>query len=156
VKRKKRLPYKEGDWFAVPLRGGGYGVGIVARCDGKGVVLGYFFGPKRRSIPNLEELSDLKPERADLIEMFGDLGLLKGRWKVLGSFPNWDRTKWPVPLFARTESILGLCELVEYSDSTLKEARSVPCSPRKASRYPEDGLSGYGALEIGLTSSLNR
>ncbi len=27
--------YEEGDWFAVPLRNGGYALGVVARLDGK-------------------------------------------------------------------------------------------------------------------------
>jgi hypothetical protein len=155
-RRKKKLPYKEGDWFAVPLRKGGCGVGVVARCDGKGTVLGYFFGPKRRRLPELGDLSDLEPGRADLIEMFGDLGLLKGEWKVLGSLPNWDRAKWLVPRFARTESILGLTELIEYSEDTLQEVRSIRCSPEKARQYPEDGLAGYGAVEIRLTKLLDR
>jgi hypothetical protein len=96
----------------------------------------------------------LKPAHALLIRLFGDLGLLEGGWKVLGSLPNWDRQLWSVPLFARTESILGLTELVEYSEATLREVRSQDCSPRKARRYPEDGLSGSGAIEVRLTKLL--
>ena len=45
----RKLPYSEGDVFAVPLPDGGYGVGVVTRMDGKGSVLGYFLrrAPRR-------------------------------------------------------------------------------------------------------------
>ena len=32
----------EGDWCAVPLQRAGYGLGLIARSDGKGRALGYF------------------------------------------------------------------------------------------------------------------
>lgn len=42
--------YREGSRFAVPLRQGGYAVGLVARVNPRGVLLGYFFGP-RHDVP---------------------------------------------------------------------------------------------------------
>lgn len=33
---------REGDWFAVPLRKGGYAVGLIAHANPDGVLLGYF------------------------------------------------------------------------------------------------------------------
>ncbi len=40
----KKLPYKEGTWFAVPLKCGGHAVGIATRIAPKGrVLLAYFF-----------------------------------------------------------------------------------------------------------------
>ena len=39
-----KASYREGDWFAVPLRDGGYAAGLIARANPKGVLLGYFFG----------------------------------------------------------------------------------------------------------------
>ena len=35
--------YREGDWFAVPLRDGGFGVGVIARANPKAALLGYFW-----------------------------------------------------------------------------------------------------------------
>jgi hypothetical protein len=40
-------PCEEGDLFAVPLRDGGYGIGVVARVGRRGVLVGYFFGRRR-------------------------------------------------------------------------------------------------------------
>jgi hypothetical protein len=49
--------YNEGDWFAVPLREGGFAIGVIARVMPRkeGVVLGYFFGPRRNAVPTVEE-----------------------------------------------------------------------------------------------------
>lgn len=44
---RRKLNYKEGDWFAVPLGGAGYALGLVARVGRRGVTFGYFFGPRR-------------------------------------------------------------------------------------------------------------
>jgi hypothetical protein len=51
--------YAEGDWFGVALRGGGFGVGLLARKSAGGVLLGYFFGPRRAVLPDLKDLVGL-------------------------------------------------------------------------------------------------
>jgi immunity protein 26 of polymorphic toxin system len=76
-------PYREGDWFAVPLRDNAYGVGLAARVDGKGGVLGYFFGPRRTELPDLSELAALSAGDSVLVRQFGDLSLLKREWPVI-------------------------------------------------------------------------
>jgi len=97
-----KLPYKEGTWFAVPLRGGGYATGLVARhIPGEGkIVLAYFFGPKRQTIPSMEELEGLTPDMAIKVIRVGDLGLFEGSWPIVGDSPKWQRERWPMP--ART------------------------------------------------------
>jgi hypothetical protein len=47
----ENIKYREGDWFAVPLRNGGFAVGLVARANPKAALLGYFFGPKTKGYP---------------------------------------------------------------------------------------------------------
>ena len=105
--RRRRLPYCEGDWFAVPLRDTGYATGLVARADRRGGLLGYFFGPRRESPASLEDLQMLTPSDAILVGQFGDLGLLRGAWPIIGSAGAWDRAAWPMPLFARTDVVPG-------------------------------------------------
>jgi hypothetical protein len=79
-----RLPCSEGDVFALPLRAGGWGRGVVTRMAPKGNVLfGYFFGPRTASADEVGE-QDLKPDLAILQMRFGDLGLLNGEWRVVG------------------------------------------------------------------------
>jgi hypothetical protein len=65
-----RVRYGEGDWFAVPLDEGGFCVGVVARANRSGVLLGYFFGPKRLDVPTLAELTALKAGDAVLVGAF--------------------------------------------------------------------------------------
>ncbi len=59
----QNLPYQEGDWFAVPLRSGGYGVGLVARAPGNGIVLGCFFGTRYDTLPKEKKCYDAIQQR---------------------------------------------------------------------------------------------
>jgi hypothetical protein len=90
--------YREGDWFAVPLHGGGFAAVIIARAMPRkeGVLLGYFFGPRRADVPALGELSALSTSDAVLVERFGDLSILDGHGRWWG-IPV-DGIAVPVPL----------------------------------------------------------
>src|SRR4051812_7304936 len=92
---------QEGDLFGVPLEGGGYGVGLVARSNQEGVVVGYFFGERFLHTPDASELATLDLGDAVLVKTFGDLGLLRSEWPVIGQLPGWRREDWPMPAFGR-------------------------------------------------------
>src|SRR5262249_24112871 len=112
-----KLPYREGTVFLVPLRTGGYARGVVARSGPKGKVLfGYFFGP-RLSVPEVNALA-LDPSKAILRAMFGDLGLIKKEWPIVGWVDGWDRSRWPMPDFVRRDpSGKKRPVRVQYSDT---------------------------------------
>jgi hypothetical protein len=152
----KRVPYDEGTWFAVPLRAGGYAVGLVARKSPEGVLLGYFFGPRRDLVPSLSDLETLRPEETVLIRLFGDLGLLEGEWPIIGQSPTWDRRSWPLPQFGRIEEFTGRALRVEYDEENLaRTVRETPATREEVEGLPLDGMSGYGALEKRLTRLLS-
>lgn len=151
---RKRLPYQEGDWIAVPLRNGGYALGLVGRMDGQGGIVGYFFGPRQREVPHLTDAHGLAPIDAILIRRFGDLELIRGNWPILGRLPGWDRNVWPLPSFGRIALDNSWATRVEYDETTLDFVREVPVSLEEAQQLPEDGLSGAGAVEIRLTKLL--
>jgi hypothetical protein len=90
---------------------------------------------------------------AVLVEMFGDLGIIQHQWPIIGPTPNWNRDAWPVPHFARKDPISGDLYVVEYSDS-LQELCRKKVSQSDAIALPQDGLAGYGAVEIQLTKLL--
>lgn len=90
-------PYSEGDWFAVPLRIGRYATGVVARSASGGILLGYFFGPRRVSIPTVNEVVQAAAKDSVLVERFADLGIIQHEWPIIGATPNWNRDSWPVP-----------------------------------------------------------
>ena len=149
-----KLPYSEGSVFLVPLRNGGYARGVVARATPKGKGLfGYFFGPRLVS-PDNAVFDDLDPAKAVLQVRFGDLGLINGEWSIVGTLPDWDRSKWAMPDFVRRDP-LGKRKpvLVRYSDTD---------PMRRETEYPldddsglaTDSLSGYGAVELRLTKLL--
>ena len=70
-----KYTYAEGDWFAVPLRTNSFALGIIARANPEGVLLGYFFGPARDEQPELVEAAGLAPDHAVLVAKFGHLDL---------------------------------------------------------------------------------
>lgn len=51
------LTYPEGDCFAIPLRGGGYAAGVLARVNPKAALLGYCLRPRRLAVPSLNEVA---------------------------------------------------------------------------------------------------
>jgi len=113
----RRITYKEGDWFGVPLQNGEYAVGLIARCPPEGKILyGYFFGPRRPSLPSLEDLEWLSSKDATAVKFFGDLKLLNKAWPIIGRIEPWDRTKWPMRSFARADSVSGKTYKIEYAD----------------------------------------
>ena len=150
---KKSLPYREGTWFGVPLRTGGYGLGIVARLKGDGVAFGYFFGPRRDSVPSVTEVENLSKDKTVLKIQFGDLGLLNGEWPVIGQHKNFTRSNWPLPPFIRVDEISGKAWKEVYSDS-LEMISDDPCDPLLAKNFPKSVLAGYGAVEKRLTRLL--
>jgi Immunity protein 26 len=153
-----KLPYREGDWIAVPLRdSSGFGVGRIVRvAPGGRVLLGYFFGRRWRHEPTLSELSDLQPSGALVAWRFGDLRLVDRSWLVLGGADDWRREDWPMPVFARREPIGGRAWRVEYPDDNPNAVpRESPITEDEASQYPEDALLGAGVIESLLTKVLS-
>ena len=150
-----KVNYREGDWFAVPLRDGAFGMGIVARANPKGALLGYFFGPRHADVPSLADVADLKPADAILVRKFGDLGLVQKEWPILGRLDGWDRTEWSMPVFVRYEELTGRSFRVFYDDDDPnKLVREEQVEPGADEQGPKDGLMGAGFAEKALTSLL--
>lgn len=148
------LPYHEGTWFAVPLRSGGFGLGRVTRMAPEGKVLvGYFFGPRRRTAPTLSNTFGLTPQDASLVVRFGDLSLVQGDWRILGDAGPWDRSQWPTPDFLREDPLSGQAWRVRYDDDYPNiVVDETLVSPKTA--LGRDGLFGAGAVEIALDRKL--
>jgi hypothetical protein len=149
-----RARFGEGDWFAVPLREGGFAAGVIARRDGS-LLLGYFFGPCRRQVPALGDVAGLGPGDAVLAGKFGYLGIREGRWPLLGRLAGWDRRDWPIPVFIRYEELTGRSFWVYYGDVSLAgPVREVQIPPGAAEQGPKDGVMGHLFAEGILTRLL--
>ncbi len=155
--KKVRL-YKEGDWFAVPLRSGRFALGLIARVGTRGgIILGYFFGPQRENRPNKTDTIGLHRDDAALIRQFCDPGLVSGEWPIIFRPEKWQRSDWPLPTFGhidivnsnkayRREYGNNLSDLFVHEELiTLEEAQHLPA----------DGLDGHIALQIRLTQVLS-
>jgi len=153
----KKLPYKEGDWFAVPLGDDRYGVGLIARAAPKGrVLLGYFFDRFFRGVPTLSDVADLTPDKAVEIIRFGDLSLFKGEWPILGPLPDWDRSRWPMPLYIGRDLLVPRAWRVEYSDHDPNRVVRRERVPPDTAGIGSDSLYGAGAVEITLRKLMEK
>jgi hypothetical protein len=157
---KGRIRYSEGQWFAVPLIDGGYALGIIVRgsYETKGG-LGFFFAPRYANIPDATETHHRSSTEAILTAWFGDLGIIEGRWPLVGSTDEFNRDKWPVPKFKRIDPIKrSVGWLVEYSNDaaglTEPPVRETVHTAAELTSFPKDGVYGARALEIRLTKLL--
>lgn len=155
------MKYNEGDWIAIPLTGGLYGIGIIARMKrGRGAkaIFGYFFDVLFDGPPTKEDAYALNFLLTDSVYCcrFGDLGLHEGTWKVVGPSKKWRREDWPMPSFIRRDIInKSLCQKITYSDDDPhKHILEEPFNCESIENLPRDGLNGAGAVEKVLTKLL--
>jgi hypothetical protein len=136
------------------LKNGGFARGVVARTapDGK-LLLGYFFGPRLTSQAEAD-VSDIEPSKAILSLRFGDLGLVKGLWPVVGRLPDWNPAQWPMPNAVRRD-LLGKAKpiLVRYDDNDPSKILSEEALENDID-LPAEGLAGYGFVEAKLSKLL--
>ena len=149
----KKKPYTLGTWFSVPLRSGGYAKGVVARIGRKGILFGYFFGPKLDRKPTAIP-ENICSKGHVLYGQFGDNGLIKGEWNIVGVDPNWKDEDWPMPPMIRVDEHAGIALMSTYDDATLDFISEERCDPSLVDSHPYDRLMGYGAVEIRLTKLL--
>jgi hypothetical protein len=91
-----------------------------------------------------------------MVKRFGDLGLIRGDWKVLGPTPGFTLDNWPVPLFgSRIQLRKGCGYRVRYDDQLREVARDVvPLA--EIDGLPQDGMAGYEFVEAKLANLLGR
>lgn len=142
---RRKLPYALGSLFRVPLTGGA-ATGVVARLDGAGQVLAYFF---------LGAEGAPSKERAVLVGLVGDLGLLSGRWPLLGGLQGFAPADWPVPRFRSFDPLRQRWELREYTE-TLQLTRPSVAAADEVALLPEDGLMGEESARETLQELLDK
>jgi len=151
--RIRKLPYREGTWFAVPLADGTFATGVVARLNGTGLTFCHFFGPRRIEMATIEAVERLQSEQAILREKVGDLGLIRHEWPIIGTSSQWVRSEWPLPTFISQDGITGqMLEFVYDDNLKIVEQRAYggtgPIEP-----LPE-GVAGSGYVEDVLSDLL--
>ena len=147
--RKKN--YQVGDWFAIPLRTKGFGLGLVAGAK-RGRCLGYFFGPLCLSLPSLSDCAGLTAKDAKFVQRFSDYHIRVEYWPKLGLLHDWKEDEWPMPVFAST--YWG--NIARYpNDDPSVDPELTPATKEELRDLPKDGFAGSGAVEIMLTKALD-
>jgi hypothetical protein len=156
----KNIKYNEGQWFAIPLRNGGYALGIIVRGNyqTKGG-LGYFFGPCYDHIPDNDDVWKINPDDALLITQFGDLGIINGRWPIILSTRPFSKDEWPIPKFGSVNPLIPHKAFVrEYQQDNageLQVVREIVVDAKEIAGLPTDSSMGGGAVEIRLSDLLS-
>ena len=154
-----RQEYSEGDFFAVPLKTGGFAIGLALCLGIKHDVVARFFGPVRDSLPSLDELKNLREINSAHIEHFLDDGLRDGSWEVIGQYPEWDAYDWPIPKFGWLERSPSNSEGQAFEvelDENLRASRQKKVSIEHFNTLPYEVLVGSKDVEITLALALTR
>lgn len=160
----KTLPYRAGDFIAVPLRmtegpvrpEDSWAVGFTRSHDGDGMCAGHFFGAVYETVPDLDDVAGLGPADVVTSAIFGDLGLLQGGWVVIGQHADAVVQDWPVLEFCYSSKLQNLYQRVVYSpDSLRRNPLSVSqVTPEECAELPSSALRGYLSLQRWLTKRL--
>ena len=145
--------YREGDWFGVPTAHGRFALGLIARQSKRGgLILGYFFGPPRKELPDPAALQEIKAGDVQLVCRFKDAPLHRGLWRIVGSSSHWRHKDWPMPPFLRKEGLSGRGIRVEYDPDNLTTPASEVAATATDAALPEDIVYD----ETRLLETLNR
>lgn len=149
--------FGEGDWFGLPVKGGGWALGVIARRRPRSsALLGYFFGPRHPEPPVLADAEGLTAEDAAFVCIFGYLGFKKEQWPVLGKLDDWNRDAWPMPVFTQTARGSVKPVRVFYDpDDPSKVIRRELIRPDEPTDGPESGSFGHVAVSIRLGNLLS-
>ena len=150
--------FEEGCWFTIPVEPYGLAVGLVARKKpSEPIILVYFFGELYDSEPPSLQLGQLLPPDSVAIMRVGDLGFIKGEWKVIGQTTEWDRSKWPMPDFVRREPISNRVWRVKYSEDDPGIVLSEELISESEGKNLEPNIMwGYKAAEKQLSKRLTK
>jgi hypothetical protein len=156
---KSPTKYQAGDWFAIPVDGGGYALGLIARAYRGPAILAYAFGPLRPDPPTADDIAaGLTPRDAVIVCRVGYLGLKSGKWPIIAHFTSWNPAEWPMPAFAQV-NFLNPAKAFKrrYDEKRLLDlVEEEVISAEEAALLPEDGSFGAEALEIELGRLLRR
>lgn len=154
VKVNRQQPKKtasEGLLVAVPAADGiGYVIGLVARAEKSrslgAAILIYFFPPRQRRVPRLDDVPVLSQNAAISVVRTGVRRIVDGAWPLIGTLQGFQRSDWPIPLFGGVSlGQPGLAWIAEYTDDRIgvgspRSERIV--SAGEAERYPSDSAWG--------------
>jgi hypothetical protein len=100
------------------------------------------------------EIDGLQPKDAIRCWQLGDLGLVKGKWPIIGETEHWRREVWPTPTFVRRNELARSAWRVTYSDADPSEVILEEPVSFDIEGLEPDSLYGAGAVELRMTKLL--
>jgi hypothetical protein len=156
IRRPRKLPYREGDWVMIPLDSGGFATGLIARMNGTGRLLGYFFGPRWQEPPVPDDVKPLRPQDAFWVKFCGDRGILEGNWQIFHHDDDWSRAEWPLPAFGYEDRLVNATYQRFYAEDTLDFVRQERVPRSVYENLPSDGSGSARTVEVFLDRRLPR
>lgn len=153
----------EGAFYAVPLDDGKYGLCLLTRFRKDGLALGYFFGPRQKTIDDIRTLAQSIrfPDQAVHISKFAIDGIQYGEWPFVGNYAIWNPNDWAVPLFQQREGIIPgeapfpKVKVIEWDDDVSAVISEKWVKREAASDLPFDSVSGHIALQRTLSKKID-
>lgn len=150
--------FEQGDAVCVPLAGGGYAMGVIARVGESGNALGYFFGPRKDRVPAVSELGTPRSSESAYVAIIGRES--SGGWRNLGALPGFQAREYPLPKFC----IPSLpyfpddpCSLIEYDPRNLARIVSrVQVTEEECARHPLGDVQTGDMISDALSLTLPR
>ncbi|MBK8089819.1 MAG: hypothetical protein IPK31_18915 [Chitinophagaceae bacterium] len=106
--------YSIGDVFKLKLKNNDIAFGVVIRANFKGTVLGFFF-KSAKSLKLKDGLVKVNLDKIVLRCLFGDLGIIKKKWKIIGKVSkDHEIFKMPVLGFYRLDDDDNKYYVTEY------------------------------------------
>jgi hypothetical protein len=143
--KTKKIKFKEGQVFAVPLRQGGYVLGILVREYIK-ITLGYFFNKIYPTIPDKVDKSEISIDKIALIALFSSMGIEDGYWPLVETNLLFKKGDWPIPLMKMQDPLTEKYYSVLFDETLINDERKL-ISEEIAQKLFDHSLHGYVSLE---------
>jgi len=156
VKGQRRVKgsdqYNRGDCIVIPLFDDQHAVAWIAWSKG-GEILGHIYAPLSPSELTVYGLINRNWNAPLLICRFGDLGIVRGAWRLL-SIPDAAKRNWTIPeQFGTVFEAILRAEIATtepgHPDRVLARRSA---SVDEARMLPGEGLYGYRAVEIAVAA----
>ena len=116
------FPYKEGDWFMLPLEDKGFAIGLVVRADKEEKFFSYFFSPRIYKEPKKKYLDSLNPDSAIFVARYQDFKFPHYQtWKTIKNNENFQRKDWPIPEFVRFDATNNKFFLINRGENACRK-----------------------------------
>ncbi len=150
----RKAKYSVGDIFKIPLNDKYLAIGVILRANFKGSVLGYFFLINNKKTFDVTQV-DFDKSKIVLKCMFGDLGLNKGRWPVIGNIGrDHEMFKIPIKGFYRFDDEDVKYYISQYDENLKFLSENKVSKIHNLNDYIEDSSYGYGLVEKVLVKKI--